>query len=143
MTTATETTRVDQQTVSLVGMRFHTRVGVLPHEREIAQPLEIDVTAVRAGAASAFASGDVLDYRRMYAVVADVAAESIEWLEDAAETIAARLLTHEALAHVRVAVRKPHVALGGPLAYAEVCVERGAAAPTARPGVPNVSESAG
>jgi len=118
--------RVDRQTVSLVGMRFYTRVGVLPHEREIAQPLEIDVAAVRARPASAYAAGDVLDYRRVYAVVADVVAGPVEWLEDAAELIAARLLAAEALARVRVAVRKPHVALGGPLAYAEVCVERDA-----------------
>ncbi len=118
--------RVDRQTVSLVGMRFHTRVGILPHEREIAQPLEVDVTAVRAGAASAYASGDVLDYRRVYGVVAEVAAGPVEWLEDAAGLIAARLLASESLARVRVALRKPHVALGGPLAYAEVCVERDA-----------------
>lgn len=120
---------VDRQTVSLVGMRFQTRVGILPHEREIAQPLEVDVTAVRAGAASAYAPGDVLDYRGVYGAVAAVAAGPIEWLEDAAGEIAARVLALGALAHVRVAVRKPHVALGGPLAYAEVCVERDAAAP--------------
>lgn len=119
---------LDRQTVSLVGMRFHTRVGILPHEREIAQPLEVDVVATRAGAASHFARGDVLDYRRVYAVVAEVASASVEWLEDAAESIASRLLATESLARVRVAVRKPHVALGGPLAYAEVCVERDAPA---------------
>ncbi len=117
---------MDRQTVALVGMRFHTRVGILPHEREIAQPLEIDVTAVRRDSASTYATGDVLDYRRVYGVVAEVAGTDVEWLEDAAETIAARLLANESLAHVRVAVRKPHVALGGPLAYAEVTVERDA-----------------
>lgn len=119
---------VDRQTVSLVGMRFHTRVGILPHEREIAQPMEVDVTAVRARPASSYPTGDVLDYRRVYDVVAAVAAGPVEWLEDAAGEIATRLLAAESLAHVRVAVRKPHVALGGPLAYAEVCVERDAPA---------------
>ncbi|HEY0779272.1 MAG TPA: dihydroneopterin aldolase [Gemmatirosa sp.] len=143
MTSPGRPSAVDEQTVSLVGMRFHTRVGVLPHEREIAQPLEVDVAAVRAGAASAYAAGEVLDYRRVYAVVADVAAGPIEWLEDAAEAIATRLLDAESLARVRVAVRKPNVALGGPLAYAEVCVERGAAAgPNASGNSPNDASSA-
>lgn len=128
MTTAPAPTtpRVDRQTVSLVGMRFHTRVGILPHEQEVAQPMEVDVTATRAHPASAYAPGDVLDYRRVYQVVADVAAGPVAYLEDAAGEIARRLLAAEAIAHVRVAVRKPHVALGGPLAYAEVCVERDA-----------------
>ena len=126
VTSPARPTAIDEQTVSLVGMRFHTRVGILAHEREIAQPLEVDVTAVRARPASTYATGDVLDYRRVYDVVADVAAGPVEWLEDAADAIATRLLDTEALARVRVAVRKPHVALGGPLAYAEVCVERAA-----------------
>ncbi len=126
MTTPTRQAALDEQTVSLVGMRFHTLVGVLPHEQEIAQPLEVDVSAVRARTAAGYAAGDVLDYRRLYAVVADVASRRVAWLEDAADAIASRLLAEEALARVRVAVRKPHVALGGPLAYAEVCVERAA-----------------
>lgn len=131
MTSPAAVTRVDRQTVALVGMRFHARVGVLPHEATFAQPLEVDVTAVRRGAASSYGPGDVLDYRRVYAVVAAVATEQVAWLEDAAETIATRLLADEALAHVRVAIRKPHVALGGPLAYAEVTVERDAPVATA------------
>ena len=34
--------------ISLVGMRFHVRVGILPHERVHAQPLEIDIAVTRA-----------------------------------------------------------------------------------------------
>ena len=38
--------------VTLRGMRFHALVGVLPHEAEFAQPLEVDVSVgVRPGAA--------------------------------------------------------------------------------------------
>ena len=72
--------------ITLAGMRFHVRVGVLPHERELAQPLE--------------------------------------FLETIGGDIASRCLALPEVASVRVAVRKPHVALGGPLAHAEVVVEQ-------------------
>ena len=49
--------------ISLVGMRFHVRVGILPFEREHAQPLEIDLSVTRAQDAAG-----VLDYRALYAL---------------------------------------------------------------------------
>jgi dihydroneopterin aldolase len=106
--------------INLAGMRFHVRVGVLPHERELAQPLEIDLAVrVERGAT------DVLDYRALYAIVRDVvAAEPLDYLEAIGEDVAAAVMTLHGAAGVRVAVRKPHVALGGPLAFAEVVVER-------------------
>jgi 7,8-dihydroneopterin aldolase/epimerase/oxygenase len=108
--------------ITLAGMRFHVRVGVLPHERELAQPLEIDLTVRLAAGAS-----DVLDYRRLSAIVRDVVeAEPLDYLEAVGGAIVDRVLALPGAAHARVAVRKPHVALGGPLAYAEVVVERGA-----------------
>lgn len=105
--------------ITLRGMRFHTRIGVLPHERELPQPLELDVTAWPSSAA-------VLDYRALYAAVAAaVAAEPLAYLEDVAADVADRVLG-SGVARVRVAVRKPHVAMPGPVAYAEVVLERGA-----------------
>jgi dihydroneopterin aldolase len=100
-------------------MRFHVRVGILPHERELAQPLEIDLSVqVAAGAAG------VLDYRELYAAVrAVVGAEPLDYLETIGESILAGVLALDAVRSARVAVRKPHVALGGPLSYAEVVVE--------------------
>ncbi len=99
-------------------MEFHVYVGILPHERELAQPLHVDLT-VRHDASAA------LDYRDLYAIASDVVArDERTYLEPIAEAIASRAL---ALAHVswcRVAIRKPHVALGGALAYAQVAVER-------------------
>jgi 7,8-dihydroneopterin aldolase/epimerase/oxygenase len=107
--------------ITLAGLRFHVRVGVLPHERELAQPLEIDLT-VRLARESEV----VLDYRTLYAIArAVVGAEPLDYLESVGESIAAAALALEGVAWVRVAVRKPHVALGGPLAYAEVVVEQG------------------
>ena len=106
--------------ITLAGMRFHVRVGVLAHERELPQPLEIDLTARRDGAADV-----VLDYRALYAVVQGaVAAEPLGYLEAVADTIADGVLALDGVASVRVAARKPHVALGGPLSYAEIVVER-------------------
>ncbi len=109
----------DTLAVTLAGLRFHARVGILPHEREIAQPLELDVTAWPSAPAVVF------DYRALYAAAAGaVAAEPLAYLEEVAGDVADRVLAGGSAARVRVAVRKPHVAMPGPLAYAEVVLER-------------------
>jgi dihydroneopterin aldolase len=113
---------VKHTAITLAGMRFHVCVGVLPHERELAQPLELDLTVRLAAGAS-----DVLDYRTLYAIVREVVgAEPLDYLEVIGAAIVDRVLALPGAAHVRVAVRKPHVALGGPLAHAEVVVEQDA-----------------
>lgn len=106
--------------ITLRAMRFHALVGILPHERELAQPIEVDVTA-RVGEGEG-----IVDYRRMYEATAAVfSAGPIDLLEEIAERIATRLFAdHQRIAAVHVAVRKPQVALGGPLAYAEISVDR-------------------
>jgi dihydroneopterin aldolase len=106
--------------ITLRGMRFHALVGILPHERTVAQPIEIDLRV-------SVADGDVVvDYRALYDIVADVVGSGpLDFLEQIADRIAANAIAHNARVRTaRVAVRKPHVALGGPLAYAEVVVER-------------------
>ena len=108
-------------------MRFHVRVGVLPHEREHPQPLEVDVTVWRAEPSDEV-PGDagVLDYRDIYdAVAARVADAPLRFLEDVARTLVGDLLARRHVRRARVAVRKPHVPLPGPLAYAEVVVDSG------------------
>lgn len=105
--------------ITLRGMRFHTLVGILPHERELPQPLEVDVTAW-----VPHAPGASLDYRELYSVVATRAAAGCGFIEDLADTVAAGVLELPQVRRVMVAVRKPHVPLPGPLAYAEVRVER-------------------
>ena len=116
---AVSVTSTDRLAVTLAGLRFHARVGILPHEREVPQPLEVDVTAWPA------VPQRVLDYRALYeAVACAVAAEPLAYLEDVAGDVAARVLADGAAARVRVAVRKPHVAMPGPLAHAEVVLER-------------------
>ena len=110
--------------ITLAGMRFHVLVGVLAHERELPQPLEVDLS-VRLDRAM---RGDqpALDYRALYAVVQRVVTGGpLDYLERAAERLASDALALDGVSFVRVAVRKPHVALAGPLAYAEVVVECG------------------
>jgi dihydroneopterin aldolase len=115
---AADATRV---AVTLAGMRFHVRVGVLPHEREIPQPLEIDLTVHLVPPAR-----EILDYRTLYALVREIMQrEPLGYLETVAGDVATDCLAHASVASVRVAIRKPHVAVGGPLAYAEIVVERG------------------
>jgi dihydroneopterin aldolase len=106
--------------ITLKSMRFHALVGILPSERVTPQPIEVDLTVT-------VAAGDsVLDYRDLYEIVsAIVKGEQIDFLEVIGERIAAAALTRSARVRLaRVAVRKPHVALGGPLDYAEVVVTR-------------------
>lgn len=108
--------------ITLKAMRFHARVGILPHEQTTAQPIEIDL-----GVAVADGEG-IVDYRALYAVASEIlSAEPIDFLEEIGDRIARGALAHNPrVRSARVAVRKPHVALGGPLAYAEVVVQRSA-----------------
>ena len=105
--------------ITLRGMRFHALIGVLPHEREHAQPVEVDLTAwVSRGEG-------VLDYRRLYARVKEaMESQALFYLEELADLIAALLFEEKRVRRLRIAIRKPHVAIGGPLDYAEVAIER-------------------
>ena len=108
-----------QLEVKLTGMRFHVRAGVLAHEREIAQPIEIDLVVRRSPDSDA-----ILDYSRLYAIVRDiVTADPLDYLETIADRVALGVLALDGVDRVRVAVRKPHVALGGPLDHAEIVIE--------------------
>jgi dihydroneopterin aldolase len=108
--------------ITLSAMRFHTRIGVLPHEHDVGQPVEVDLTV---WVAAGDRPGAIVDYRTLYGHVASAFDHGhVSFLEDAAEEVARRALATTHVARARVAVRKPHVALPGPLAYAEVVVER-------------------
>jgi dihydroneopterin aldolase len=114
--------------ITLRGMRFHALIGILPHEREIPQPLEIDLTvwlSTELTRESASNPAAIVDYRWLYdRVSATVAAGPTGYIEALAVTIADRALEDPRLSRARVTVRKPNVALPGPLAGAEVRVER-------------------
>jgi dihydroneopterin aldolase len=106
--------------ITLRAMRFHALVGILPHERTTAQPIEVDLVVTISEGQS------VVDYRRLYDAAASVInAGHIEYLEDIAERVATGAFSvSDRVARARVSVRKPHVALGGPLAHAEVRIDR-------------------
>jgi len=111
-------TQVSEVEVTLRGMTFHTLIGVLPHEREHPQPVEVDLTA-------SVRTGDVLDYRDLYADVRSaVDARTHGYLEHLVEDIATRTLRHASVRRVRVTARKPHAFVGGPIRHAEVSVVR-------------------
>lgn len=104
----------DYVKVTLREMRFHARVGILPHERELPQPLSIDTTVL-------VDSEILLDYRKLYdAVSAVIADEPLDYLETIASRIAGAALQLAGVRQVHVLIRKPHVMLPGPLAGAEV-----------------------
>ena len=105
-------------------MRFHVLVGILPHERVYPQPLEIDVTVwVRPEALAEDGAG--LDYRELQAaVVTAVHAAPIHYLEELVQRAAHAVLQLTPVSRVRMAARKPHVALPVPLAYVEVSLEQ-------------------
>jgi 7,8-dihydroneopterin aldolase/epimerase/oxygenase len=105
-------------------MRFHALVGVLAHEREFAQPIEVDATVWQAPRALRALSESPLDYRQVHDVVAAVmAAQPIGYLETIVTSVAESVLAMDGVTRVRVVARKPHVALAGELAGAEVAVD--------------------
>lgn len=111
--------------VTLKAMRFHARIGVLPHEAEIAQSIEVDASLWVRRSSGRPTIKDIVDYRRVYELVADVVTKGhTNFLEEVGERIADRALQLPLVERVRIAVRKPNVALPGPLAYAEVALER-------------------
>ena len=95
-------------------MRFHVRVGILPHERE-------HRAAAGDRPASCVTRDDadgVLDYRALYEIAADA------WSRRSRSTTSRTSPTRSRSARwrwtdvtrARVAMRKPHVLVGGPLA---------------------------
>lgn len=113
--------------ISLKGMRFHTLVGLLPHEKTVPQPLELDLTvwlSLKSAGETDSLKG-LLDYRDLYALVADTVGESHHrLLEGLCERIVERTLGFGTVERVRIAARKPHAPLGGPVDSVEVVLER-------------------
>ncbi len=114
-----------QHIVTLKAMRFHTLIGVLPHEFEIAQSIEIDLSTWVGRIRGQDGEHGVLDYRRLYELVAGVVSTGhFRYLENLTDRIAEGVLEIAEVSRVEVKARKPHVGLSGPLMHAEVCVDR-------------------
>jgi 7,8-dihydroneopterin aldolase/epimerase/oxygenase len=127
-------------------MAFYAYHGLNPEEQAAGQIFVVDVAVEanlhRAGHTDEI--GDSLDYRDLYARVGEVmTGERFRLLEAAAEAVAHRLLEIEGVLAVTVQVKKPHVKLGGPLAYAAVEVTRrkpGSSPPASPPEEPSRRE---
>ncbi len=117
-----------QDCITLKGMRFHTFVGLLPHEAHVSQPLEIDLTVWLSlrHVGETDSPSALLDYRRLYELVSEtVGASPHKLLEALCERIAAQALNMDPVERVRVAARKPHAPIDGPLDSVEIVIERG------------------
>ena len=79
-----------RDTVCLKGMRFHSRVGVLPHEEQLPQPVEVDLSVT---VDETVRPPNVVDYVALYSAVAGVmGVRHISYLEEAAERVATAAL---------------------------------------------------
>lgn len=113
--------------ILLTGMTFYGYHGVLPWEREAGQHFVVDVK-VESDLRVAGQHDDLeatVDYREIYvAVRREVEGPPHALLEALAEAIAHRLLALARVEGVTVRVRKPNVALDGPLESAGVEITR-------------------
>ena len=103
--------------IFLRGMRFMACHGVLPHEREVPQPFEVDVEMgldLRA-AGESDELDDTVNYAKVYDVVSTVLTVTRKYLIEAlAEEIADDLLRDfDSLRWVRVTVHKPAAPIDG------------------------------
>ena len=103
--------------IFLRGMRFMACHGVLPHEREIPQPFEVDVElgiSLRA-AGESDALDDTVNYAKVYHTVSSIMDGAPKQLIEAlAEEIADDLLRDfVSLRWVRVTVHKPAAPIDG------------------------------
>jgi len=105
--------------LSLLGLRFEARHGVLAREKELPQPFEVDVVfhADLSAAAEHDDLGATVDYAALYGVVRDVVTgPSFDLIEGLAGAVARATLaaTDAALVDaVEVRVRKPRAPIEG------------------------------
>jgi dihydroneopterin aldolase len=113
--------------ISLKGMKFHTCVGLLPHEEHVAQPLELDLTVwvSLAEVGRTDSPEGLTDYRDLYTLTSEAVGHCHHVLLEAlCEKVATRALDLAGVERVRVAARKPHAPIPGPLDHVEVVVDR-------------------
>lgn len=117
--------------LSLVGMRFDGRHGVLPEEKEVAQPFEVDVV-LHVDLSSAAERDDLkatVDYAELQRLVEShvTGSRSHDLIESLAGAIAGAVLdaTDPAIVDgVEVRVRKPRAPLPAPFETVEATLVR-------------------
>lgn len=114
--------------IILRGMVFYGFHGMNPAEQELGQRFIVDLTATldlgQAGASDMLE--DTVSYTRLYQTVKEVMeGPSRKLLENAAETIAGRLLDEQDISAVQIRIKKPEVPMkGSVLNYAAVEIVR-------------------
>ena len=98
------------QTLSLTGLRFNANVGILAHEKNAPQPIQVDAE-LSLGAQPLAPSDDdirhVLDYRRVRQIIIDeCTAEHVNLLETLIGKLANRLMQLPGVQGVRVKIAK-------------------------------------
>ena len=98
------------QTLTLNGLRFNANLGILPHEINQAQPIEVDVE-LNQGRQPLLPQDDdithVLDYRKVRQIVIDTCTEEhINLLESMLGKLTQRLLQLPSVVGVRVRIAK-------------------------------------
>jgi dihydroneopterin aldolase len=116
--------------LSLLGMRFLGRHGVLPEEKVTPQPFEVDLVleADLADAAERDSLAATVDYAGLFDLVRDIVeARTFDLIEALAGAIATAVLSRTdpaIVAAVEVRVRKPEAPLGGTFETVEVALVR-------------------
>lgn len=98
------------QTLTLNGLRFNANLGILPHEINQSQPIEVDVE-LNQGRQPLLPQDDdithVLDYRKVRQIVIDTCTEEhINLLESMLGKLTQRLLQLPGVVGVRVRIAK-------------------------------------
>ena len=121
--------------LSLLGMRFEGRHGVLPEEKVRPQPFEVDLVlhADLSPAAESDRLDATVDYASLFALVRSIVEDrSFDLIEALAGAIARAALgaTDPALVdRIEVRVRKPKAPIDGTFDTVEVALSRGRSAP--------------
>jgi dihydroneopterin aldolase len=117
--------------LSLLGMRFQGRHGVLPDEKVTPQPFEVDVV-LRLDLSEPAATDDLrttVDYANLFDLVrAVVEGPSFDLIEALAGAISSAVLAAtdpERVSSVEVRVRKPEAPIEGDFETVEVALVRG------------------
>ena len=113
--------------IQLRGLRVVCVVGVLPEERERAQPLEldIDIYADLSAAGNSDDLQDTVDYGSVAQTIEEICLEAkVQLLERLAQLVAERLLELDGVSTVEVTVKKIRPPVPSDLNFSAVRVTR-------------------
>jgi dihydroneopterin aldolase len=101
---------MNQQTLSLKGLRFHANLGILDVEKTAPQPIQVDAE-LNLGEQPLLPSDDdilrVLDYRKVRQIIInECTAEHINLLETLIGKVASKLMTLPGVLGVKVKIAK-------------------------------------